>query len=105
MYIILQLAISGQYRPPAIFIYQKQIAKPLRNNACYFVQRKVFATAGRAFYFKIIAIVIIKALQAFYYKIVYRHPYRATPVAVAAKQTCSAFARRIFNRKFSAMYP
>src|SRR5689334_5568110 len=60
---------------------------------------------GRAFYFEIVAVIMMKLLQGLDNKVVQRHPDRTSPVRVAAEEPGIRFGRLIRNRKLGSVRP
>src|SRR6185312_5325157 len=93
----------AKHGPPSMPVAKKKIGYPAVQIVRYLSQVHKITRPGRAFYFKILAIILVEFLQAFNEQEIYRHPYRAAPIAVAAKQAAVTFGRRIFYAKFHAL--
>src|SRR5262245_53521286 len=76
-----------QHGALAIDAFQEQPRQAARKFVGDFIDGDAFSGTGRILDFKIVAVVMVKLLQALDEEVVHWHPNRPTPVRVATKET------------------
>src|SRR3712207_3950153 len=95
MRILLEFLVAAEYGPPAGRIPQENAGQAAGYFPGHLRNGQVLARTGGAFNLKIVAVVVVEALQRFDEQVIDREPDRAAPVGVAAEQAGIRFSRLV----------